>query len=364
MLEISLEKRQGEFRVDAAFCSADATVTALFGRSGAGKTSVISMVAGLNRPDRGRVVLGHRILFDSTEGIDVPVHRRGIGYIFQESRLFPHYTVRGNLVYGMERVPAAERYIGFDEVVELLGIGGLLDRRPARLSGGERQRVAIGRALLSNPRLLLMDEPLASLDGARKAELLAFIAKLPGHFHLPILYVSHSVDEVLRLADRLVLMEHGRTVAEGAVEDVMSLDAFAAAAGGVEVATVIAAKVDCHDGVRGTSHLTFGGGVLRVPLMAAPPGSEVRVRIEAGSVILACTEPRGLSVQNIFSGRVSALRPKDGMVDVVVDIGCPLRAHITAQACRDLGLAVGMPVFALVKAASISRGDVAEHRGG
>ncbi len=362
MLDIRLKKRQGDFTVDIAFRTGGATVTAVFGRSGAGKTSVVNMVAGLGRPDEGHIAVDGRVLFDAAQRINLPPHRRRVGYIFQESCLFPHYTVRGNLTYGMDRVAAAERYIDFDPVVELLGIGHLLDRRPALLSGGEKQRVAIGRALLSSPRLLLMDEPLASLDGARKAELLPFIAQLPGHFRLPILYVSHSVDEVLRLADSLVLLEAGQVVAAGPVEQVMSQPAFAAAAGSHGLATVLGATVDHHDQERASSHLTFPGGVIRVPLLDALPGARVRVRIEAGNVILARGEPRGLSVQNIFAGRITEIRHMAaGLVDVVVDIGCPLQAQITAQACADLELAVGVPVFALIKSASIGRSDLAQH---
>ncbi len=361
MLEVSVQKRQGEVRIDVAFDSDGPTVTALFGRSGAGKTSVVGMVAGLSRPDRGRIVLDGRVLFDADSGTDVPPHRRRIGYVFQESRLFPHYSVRGNLAFGMRLVPPAERYIGFDNVIELLGIGHLLERRPGSLSGGERQRVAIGRALLASPRLLLMDEPLASLDGARKAELLPFIAELPRQFGLPILYVSHSVDEVLRLADRMVLLEAGKVTAGGAVEDVMSQPGFAAAAGGIELATVVVTSVERHDEVREVTHLAFPGGTIRVPRLDAPPGAQVRVRIDAGNVILAREEPRGLSVQNQFAGHVTELRHRPGLVDVVLDIGCPLQAQITSQACRDLQLDIGTPVYALVKSTSLSRSDMAEH---
>jgi molybdate transport system ATP-binding protein len=222
MLDIRVGRRQGHFQVDAAFKTPNTGVTALFGPSGAGKTSVINMVAGLIRPDQGRIVVQERILFDSGQGINLPPERRSIGYIFQDGRLFPHLTVHGNLTYGMKLTPRSLRLIGLDQVVHLLGVEHLLGRRPARLSGGEKQRVAIGRALLTSPRLLLMDEPLSSLDAARKEEVLPFIAKLPRAFSIPILYVTHSVDEIRRLADRLVLMEHGRSIATGGVGEMMS----------------------------------------------------------------------------------------------------------------------------------------------
>jgi molybdate transport system ATP-binding protein len=221
VLAVEVKRRQGLFHVDVSFAANGNGVTALYGRSGAGKTSVINMVAGLLRPDDGRIAANGRAFFDSARGIDLPVKKRRIGYIFQDGRLFPHLSVRSNLMYGMNLVPRDARYVDFDQVVELLGIEQLLSRRPARLSGGEKQRVAIGRALLASPLLLLMDEPLASLDGERKAELLTFIAKLPTEFSIPILYVSHSVQEILALSDNLVIIEAGRVVVSGATEQVM-----------------------------------------------------------------------------------------------------------------------------------------------
>ncbi len=214
-MEIHVTRRQGDFLVDAAFEGAEPGVTALFGPSGAGKTSVINMVAGLLRPDAGRIAVNGLCLFDSGRGIDLPPERRRIGYVFQDGRLLPHLTVRANLAYGMRLTPAHQRFVTFDAVVDLLGIGHLLDRRPARLSGGEKQRVAIGRALLTSPAMLLMDEPLASLDAARKAEVLPFIMRLSREYTVPILYVSHMKGEILSLADRLVIMANGRVVACG-----------------------------------------------------------------------------------------------------------------------------------------------------
>ncbi|PKU22843.1 molybdenum ABC transporter ATP-binding protein [Telmatospirillum siberiense] len=361
MLDIALRKQHGNFQLDLAFQSDGAKVTALFGRSGSGKTSVINMVAGLVRPDQGRVAVDGRVLFDGEKGIDLPPPRRRVGYVFQEGRLFPHYTVRGNLTYGMERTPASERFIQFDQVIDVLGIGALLDRRPSRLSGGEKQRVAIGRALLSSPRLLLMDEPLAALDGARKDELLPFIALLPGQFGVPILYVSHAVDEVLRLADHLLLMNDGKLEDSGTVEDVMGRSGFAEVSGRRDPASIVTAMVTQHDRLHGTTHLSFPGGVIRVPLLSAPAGRKLRVRIDAGDVMLSLTRPTGLSVQNIFPARVVSLRHESGLVDVGLDLGCMLHAQISEQAYADLGLNIGLPLYALVKTAAISRSDIAEH---
>ncbi|MFO8086155.1 MAG: molybdenum ABC transporter ATP-binding protein [Desulfobacterales bacterium] len=221
MLDVSIRKKQGEFALDIRFSTSENGVTALFGNSGAGKTSVINMIAGLVRPDQGHIAANGRVMFDSEKRIDISPENRRIGYIFQDGRLFPHLSVRSNLIYGMKLISPSKRFVQFDQVVDLLGIKNLLDRRPAKLSGGEKQRVAIGRALLSNPSLLLMDEPLASLDNSRKAEVLPFISEICRKFKLPILYVSHSPDEVLDLADNLVLMDSGKAVAYGKTKELI-----------------------------------------------------------------------------------------------------------------------------------------------
>jgi molybdate transport system ATP-binding protein len=226
MLKVDVKRRQGGFTVQTAFETQKAGVTALFGRSGAGKTSVINMIAGLLRPDAGHIRVNGDFLFDAGQGVDLPPERRRIGYVFQEGRLFPHLSVRGNLTYGMKRVRIKGRYMPFDHVVELLGIGHLLQRYPATLSGGEKQRVAIGRSLLTSPSLLLMDEPLASLDAARKREVLPFISRLAEELSVPILYVSHCLDEIISLAHTMVLLSEGRTVSVGSVAEVTSRDDF------------------------------------------------------------------------------------------------------------------------------------------
>jgi molybdate transport system ATP-binding protein len=220
MLEVQVRRKQGDFTMDAAFSAEKSGITALFGPSGAGKTSIVNMVAGLTRPDEGRIVMNGRCLFDSARGIDEPPQKRRVGYIFQDARLFPHLSVRGNLAYGMRLPSKSEQYVDFDQVVQLLGIAPLLDRRPARLSGGEKQRVAIGRALLCSPSLLLMDEPLASLDDSRKSEILPFISRLYHDFSTPIMYVSHVLKEIESLAHHLVFLENGRVIASGRFEEV------------------------------------------------------------------------------------------------------------------------------------------------
>lgn len=221
-MQIDVTRRQGDFLINAAFEGPASGVTALYGPSGAGKTSVINMVAGLMRPDAGRISVNGMCLFDSDRRIDLPPQRRRIGYVFQDGRLLPHLSVRTNLTYGMHLTPADRRFVTFDAVVELLGIGHLLGRRPARLSGGEKQRVAIGRALLTSPAMLLMDEPLASLDTARKAEVLPFIMRLSREYAIPILYVSHIKDEIRHLADHLVIMDRGHVIDSGDLESLLS----------------------------------------------------------------------------------------------------------------------------------------------
>jgi molybdate transport system ATP-binding protein len=222
MIDIELNRKQGQFTVNAIFKGAATGVTALFGPSGAGKTSIVNMVAGLMKPDAGRIDINEHCLFDSARRIDLPSEKRRVGYVFQDGRLFPHLTVRANLTYGMSRVPVEHRFVTLDEVVDLLGIEALIKRRPAKLSGGEKQRVAIGRALLTSPALLLMDEPLASLDAARKAEVLPFISHLSHRYSIPILYVSHDLDEILKLASHLVILEGGRVISSGTIDEMSS----------------------------------------------------------------------------------------------------------------------------------------------
>ena len=359
MLDISLQKRQGDFTLDLAFRAETRQVTALFGRSGSGKSSVVRLLAGLDRPDGGHVRLGETILYDSETRIDLPPHNRRVGLVFQDSRLLPHYGVRGNLLYGYKRTPAAERFVELDEVVGLLGLEKLLDRRVGALSGGEKQRVAIGRALLASPRLLLMDEPLAALDGARKTELLGYIARLAAHFHLPILYVSHAPEEILRVAGRMVLIEGGRALAEGPVEAVMSRADFAAAAGSRTLVTILAATVESHDSPRGTTRLAWDGRHIDVPSLDLAPGAAVRARIPADHVILALGPVEGLSVRNQVAGRVLSLTPAGDLVDVTIDVGVALHAELTPDACRELRLEPGRPVTALIKSAAIDAAEVA-----
>ncbi len=225
MLKVSVAKNLKSFMLDAEF-SSDAGITALLGRSGAGKTTLVNAIAGLQRPDRGRIEINGVCLFDSENDIDVPIEHRRIGYVFQDGRLFPHMTVRSNLMYGYGMTAATERYATLPKVVELLGLEHVLERRPGKLSGGEKQRVAIGRALLASPRVLLMDEPLASLDGTRKNEIIGYVERLHNEIKVPIIFVTHSIAEIRRLADAVVLMAAGKVLAVDTVDEIVKRPEF------------------------------------------------------------------------------------------------------------------------------------------
>ncbi len=290
MLEVDVGLRVGAFALEAAF-SSGAGITALFGRSGAGKTTLLNVIAGLARPERGRVAVGGRMLFDSARGIDVPPHARRVGYVFQEGRLLPHLTVRHNLVYG-RFFSRRKTSLGFENTIRLLGIGHLLERRPEALSGGEKQRVAIGRALLANPEILLFDEPLASLDAPRKAEILYYVERLRDEVGIPIVYVSHSLEEVVRLADTVVLMSEGRVLATGPVRDMASRIELRPYLGRQEGGAVIEARVAAQDLENGLARLEFAGGALEIPDVEALPGELVRVRVRARRVARAVAAVR------------------------------------------------------------------------
>jgi len=354
-LTVKVRRQLGEgddsFTLDADFVS-EGRVTALFGRSGSGKSTLINLIAGLLRPDSGLIRVDDTVLFDSGGRIDLPTHRRRLGYVFQEGRLFPHLSIRANLLYGQRFTPRSDRWAVFSEVVDLLGIGHLLDRRPASLSGGEKQRVAIGRALLSSPRLLLMDEPLAALDEQRKAEILPFIERLRDRMHLPIVYVSHSVEEVSRIADTVVLLRGGRTVAIGPVNAILGRGGDDA--DGFDPGTVLAATVTGHDPASGMTQLIHPAGRLSIPQIPAETGTPVRIRIRARDVALAVGEPGRLSIRNRLAATVREISEGSGpVVEIHLDIaGDPLVASITRDSVRDLGLAPGSAVTALIKSAS------------
>ncbi len=353
---IDIKHRLGGFLLDARF-EAGGGLIALFGRSGSGKTSIVNIVAGLVRPDRARVCVDGTALVDTERGIFVPRHRRRIGYVFQEGRLFPHLSVRQNLLYGRRFASRGTTGDELERVVALLGIGGLLERRPGRLSGGEKQRVAIGRALLSDPRLLLMDEPLASLDEQRKAEILPYIERLRDESKVPIVYVSHSIPEVARLATTVALMSEGKVAAVGPTSDIMQrLDLFPLT-GRSEAGAVIEATVVRHDDTAGLTELSSRAGLWRLRRIGAPIGARLRLRVRARDVILALSRPIDISALNVLPGVVAGIASRGTpIVEVRVDCnGEALIARLTRHSVEQLDLLPGSPVFAVVKGVAFDR---------
>ncbi|MDB5416071.1 MAG: molybdenum transporter ATP-binding protein [Rubritepida sp.] len=351
MLEVALRHRFEGFELDANFTAAPEGVTALFGPSGCGKSTILKAIAGLLQPREGRVVLDGEVLLDTARGIALPPERRRCGIVFQEARLFPHLSVESNLRYGLRRAPRGATGPGFDEVLALLGIEELLPRRPARLSGGERQRVALGRALLMRPRLLLMDEPLAALDGPRRAEILPFLARLREAARLPILYVTHALDEVDALADHLVLIEAGRVRASGSVEALTARTDLPLAARR-DAGVLIACCIADHDFARGLTRFDFAGGSLLAPLHAEPVGTRLRLRLRARDVSVALTPPEGISMQNVLPVTLTSIAPTASPHEVFLHLdmaGTALLARITRDAQSRLGLTPGMALWAMVK---------------
>jgi len=386
MLKASLVKRWDGFALHAQFETPTPGVVALFGRSGCGKSTLVNLISGLLRPDEGLVQVEDTVLTDTRSGVSVPVERRRIGYVFQDARLFPHLSVLGNLRYGQKRAAHAPQVIGFDEIVTLLGIERLLDRRPHTLSGGERQRVALGRALLSQPRLLLLDEPLAALDVAKREEVLPYLEVLRDRLSIPMIYVSHQFDEVLRLATHVVLLDSGSVLAQGSVSEVSLRPELRAIVGADAVGAVVDGVVEGVDAARGMADLRLGIGAaagiavdavsgavpggtqparatLHVSLRGARVGARLRVQLLARDVILATEPPHALSVRNALEGTVVDLTDDDDAVLVHVKVGAAtILSRVTRDAVEDLRLHTGQRVWALVKAVS-TRGHAVQFGG-
>ncbi len=352
MIEVDVTHRLGAFTLDAKF-AAEGRFIALFGHSGSGKTSLINVIAGLARPERGRVSIDGRVLADSAQGIFLPPHRRKLGMVFQEGRLFPHLSVRGNLLYGAW-FAGVRNGENLARVAGLLGIEHLLGRYPNRLSGGEKQRVAIGRALLASPALLLMDEPLASLDEPRKLEIMPYLERLRDEARIPIIYVSHSVAEVARLSDTLAILEAGKVRACGPTVELMQRLDLVPAAGPGEAGALIEARVEAHDDVYGLTTLVSRAGAWRVPRLDAALGKAVRMQIKARDVMIALARPEAMSALNVIEATVAEIGPLDGPgIEIKLDArGEALVARLTRYSVERLSLRVGTPVFAVVKSVS------------
>ena len=331
-------------------------MTALFGRSGAGKTMIVNMIAGLVKPDSGRIVADGRVLFDGDTGVSVAAHRRRVGYVFQDGRLFPHLTVRQNLAYGRWFTPRAARRADFDQVVELLDIGPLLTRLPGNLSGGEKQRIAIGRALLTSPKILLMDEPLASLDVHRKQEILPYISRLREEAGIPIVYVSHSLGEVARIADTLVLISRGSVEALGPTDEIMARTDLFPLTGRFEAGALIDCRVIGTDPETGLLRLTSPAGELVAPSTDIGPGTELKVRVRARDVMIATQKPKGISALNVVPVQVADIRLDPPYADIRLDAGgAVLLARITDHSVRSLGLKAGRKVYAIIKSTALDQ---------
>jgi molybdate transport system ATP-binding protein len=334
-----------------------AGITAVFGHSGSGKTTLLRCLAGLERSRTGYMRLGEEVWQDETAGIYLPIHTRPIGYVFQEPRLFPHLSVKSNLLYGYHRTPAAARRIAPERVIDILGIGEILDRRPHKLSGGEQQRVAIGRALLTSPRLLLLDEPLASLDIKRKREILPFIRRLHNQLKVPIVYVSHAITEILQLADIVAFLKEGKLVATGPLSEVFSsLDPGGGHLGRARIGAVLDVQVAGHEPDVGLTRLEFKGQDLYAPLQRHNRGDCVRVHILASDVSITLGPPASpTSVLNILAATVMEIRDIDDFqVDVRLDIGAPLIASITRKSVSNLHLKPGQVVHAHIKSVALN----------
>ena len=350
LLEAKFKMNYPGFNLDVELNLPAKGVTVVFGPSGSGKTTLLRCLSGLERAPSGTLKLDDQVWQD--EGIFIPIHQRKVGLVFQESRLFPHLSIQQNLLYGYQRTQSVERNLHLDEVVEVLGLAALLKRTPDKLSGGEKQRVAIGRALLTSPKLLLMDEPLASLDMQRKAEIIPFIKRIEDEFKTPIIYVTHSVDEVLQLVDTMVILQAGKVANFGPVQEVFSDVQLREVLGEEQLGAVLETSVAGHDEEFELTRLDFMGQTLNVPKQNIDVGQNLRVHIHSKDVSLSTAPPAGVtSVLNILQAKVAKIGTLGGYsVDIELDAGRPILATITRKSLANLNLKPGQPVYAHIKA--------------
>ncbi|MGH6852220.1 MAG: molybdenum ABC transporter ATP-binding protein [Methylocella sp.] len=360
MIELDVALKVGTFGLDVAFQNGDG-IMALFGQSGSGKSLTLNLIAGLMRPDRGTITLDGRVLVDRKRGVFVAPHRRRIGVVFQDSHLFPHLSVRQNLQFGRWFAPRGERAIDFDSVVEILAIGKLLSRHPARLSGGERQRVAIGRALLCGPKLLLFDEPLAALDMERKLEILPLIERLRDEFAVPIVYVSHAIEEVARLANFIVVLDAGRVKATGGPGEVFGALGRDSTWPRFDRISVLSMKVCGENAAYGLTELKHPAGTVWLAGPAGPLGGQVRIIVRATDVVLAAHQPHDLSVRSSLCGQIGSIEKSGPLaaVEIVLEGEGRLYAVITRHALDELGFDRGARVFALIKTSALDERQAA-----
>ena len=350
MLHIDVKKQLGTLPLEAHLDIPSQGVTALFGLSGSGKSSLINLVSGLINPDEGVIALNDRELFNSAENVCVPINQRNIGYVFQDARLFPHYTVNGNLRYGMKNTSKDE----FNYIVELLGIGHLLKRYPITLSGGEKQRIAIGRALLTDPEILLMDEPLSALDLPRKRELMNYLERLSKEINIPILYVTHSLDELLRLAERVVLLTNGKVEAYDVLESIWESPLFLPWKQENEQSAVLSLPVFMHNPSYKMTALSIGDQNIWINQVEAQINEKVRICIHSSDVSISLNKVEQSSIRNTLYGRIVKILELENRVDLKLDIGGKhLWASISKWSFHDLALQLGQLVYAQIKAISV-----------
>ena len=371
-LDVALALRYPGFALEMDETLELAGITAVMGASGSGKSTLLRALAGLETPQRARIALDGTVLADSAAGVNLPPHRRGIGYVFQDARLFTHRRVLGNLRFAQSRARPANGGTpppALDEVIAALDLAPLLERTVTGLSGGERQRVAIARALIANPRLLLLDEPLSALDLKRKAELLPYIRALPGRFGIPLIYVSHAVEEVAQLADAVLILTNGRVVARGEAHTVLERPEAEAVSGHFEAGALLRVHVLRHITAFALTEFDLAGQRLTLPHIDAAPGTPVRLRVRARDVSIALDQVAGTSIRNQLAARVLTIdaEPAGAYAEVLLELaGAPtqrLRARITRESVDRLGLQPGQPVCALIKAVSFDRRELGERHG-
>jgi len=364
MIEIKLHHKLGSVVLDIDEFIPSSGITAIFGRSGSGKTSLINAISGLITPDQGKIVIRDKVLFDKNGKINLAIEKRKIGYVFQDARLFPHYSVKANLLYGVKGHSALST---FNHIIELLNLNTLLSRYPIDLSGGEKQRVAIARALLSSPDMLLMDEPLASLDLPRKKEVMPFLEKMTQDINIPILYVTHSLSEILRLADHIILLEEGRVVTSGSLESVWGCDAMRPWQSFSEQSSLFDASISQHHENYGLSKVNLNENIaLWVQHIDEPIGVSIRLQIRANDVSITLEKSNKTSIRNILPAKIKSVEfveTKHGHQNIALklDLGqhCVLQANITQWAFEELDLSVGQSVFAQIKGVSVAQKDMA-----
>lgn len=358
-LTLDFHVAAGDFSLDVDENLLLEGITAVFGPSGSGKSTLLRAVAGFATPERGRIACGNETWFESSNGTDLPPHRRAAGFMFQETCLFPHLDVAGNLAFA-ERRSRRPHQVQRADIVATLDLESLLHRNVQSLSGGERQRAALARTLLTGPRLLLLDEPLAALDRDRKAEIIPYLEKLPRQFHIPTLYVSHDIDEIAELADHALVLTGGRVQFHGPIVEAIERLDLQTLAGRFDTGVLVTGKVIRHDSDLRVSFLDLNGETLTMPIVPGlSTGETVRLRVRARDVAIAISEPKGISIRNVLAGTLIALRDDadSGFVDALVETrGSRVRARLTRAAVKDLSLVEGMPVYALIKSVSFDRG--------